>query len=312
MTWGIVINNNYMNRPMCPTFPMFGTYNRMFDMMMKFSMFQFFMNNLMKPQTYQQPRYVQPIILPPRQPQACYNMQNLGTCQSFYPNVSFNNNVCPEFDLFEGSKLFSNPDLLKSDISLTSTENPFSDAKNYRPTKVNKKGMFLKGKGKGTEYGPQFLARVKEIANNIKCDYKDLLAIMNSESGVDAKTVGYNGASGLICFMPQYFDVNRIRKMSPMEQLDLVEETIRKSKKAAGFADNAKLSKGDLYALVFLPARAGKDVLCRKGETGKNGRLLRYYEANAALDYNRDGVITKDEMASRIDRKYVSDYTFLA
>jgi len=139
----------------------------MFDMMMKFSMFQFFMNNLMRSQTYQQPRYVQPFMLPPRQPQACYNMQNLGTCQSFYPDVSFNNNVCPEFDLFEGSKLFSNPDLLKSDISLTSTENPFSDAKNYRPTKVNKKGMFLKGKGKGTEYGPQFLARVKEIANNI-------------------------------------------------------------------------------------------------------------------------------------------------
>ena len=173
-------------------------------------------------------------------------------------------------------------------------------------------GMTLRGRGKGTQYGPEFLNKVKQIAKNLNCNYRDLVAIMNSESSVDAKTVGYNGASGLICFMPQYFDVDRIRKMSPMEQLDLVEETIRKAKKAAGFADNAKLSKGDLYALVFLPARAGNDVLCRKGETGRNGRLLRYYEANAALDYNKDGVITKDEMASRIDRKYVSDYTFLA
>lgn len=192
------------------------------------------------------------------------------------------------------------------------TSTPSSRVQETDNSQPCSQGMTLRGKGKGTQYGPEFLNKVKQIAKNLNCNYRDLIAIMNSESSVDAKTVGYNGASGLICFMPQYFDVNRIRKMSPMEQLDLVEETIRKSKKAAGFADNAKLSKGDLYALVFLPARAGKDVLCRKGETGKNGRLLRYYEANAALDYNRDGVITKDEMASRIDRKYVSDYTFLA
>lgn len=194
----------------------------------------------------------------------------------------------------------------------TPASNPSSRTPETDNSQPCSQGMTLNGKGKGTQYGPEFLNKVKQIAKNLNCNYRDLIAIMNSESSVDAKTVGYNGASGLICFMPQYFDVAKIRKMSPMEQLDLVEETIRKSKKAAGFADNAKLSKGDLYALVFLPARAGKDVLCRKGETGKNGRLLRYYEANAALDYNHDGVITKDEMASRIDRKYVSDYSFLA
>ncbi len=194
----------------------------------------------------------------------------------------------------------------------TPASNPSSRAPETDNSQPCSQGMTLNGKGKGTQYGPEFLNKVKQIAKNLNCNYRDLIAIMNSESSVDAKTVGYNGASGLICFMPQYFDVAKIRKMSPMEQLDLVEETIRKSKKAAGFADNAKLSKGDLYALVFLPARAGNDVLCREGETGKNGRLLRYYEANAALDYNHDGVITKDEMASRIDRKYVSDYSFLA
>ena len=173
-------------------------------------------------------------------------------------------------------------------------------------------GMTLKGKGKGTQYGPEFLEKVKRIANNLNCNYRDLIAIMNSESSLNAQVVGYNGASGLICFMPQYFDTDKIRKMSPMEQLDLVEATIKKSKKAAGFADDAKLSKGDLYALVFLPARAGKEVLCREGETGKNGKLLRYYEANKALDFNHDGKITKNEMAARIDKKYVSDNTFLA
>ena len=184
-------------------------------------------------------------------------------------------------------------------------------------TQINEKelsnqGMTLKNKGKGTQYGPEFLNKVKTIAKNLNCNYRDLLAIMNSESSIDAKTVGYNGASGLICFMPQYFDVKKIRQMSPMEQLDLVEKTLKDTKKQAGYASDAKLSKGDLYALVFLPARAGREVLCTKGECGKNGKLLRYYEANSALDYNHDGKITKEEMATRIDKKYVSDFSFLA
>lgn len=177
---------------------------------------------------------------------------------------------------------------------------------------ISTQGMVLKNKGKGTQYGPEFLNRVKQIAKNLNCNYRDLLAIMNSESGINAKTVAKNGASGLICFVPQYYDVEKIRKMSPMEQLDLVEKTLQKSKVSRGFAADEKLSKGDLYALVFLPAKAKRDVLCTKGERDKNGRLLGYYESNSALDYNRDGKITKDEMATRIDKKYVSDTTFLA
>lgn len=173
-------------------------------------------------------------------------------------------------------------------------------------------GEILRGKGKGTQYGPEFLKRVKQIAKNLNCNYRDLLAIMNSESGINAKTVGKNGASGLICFMPEYFNVAKIRKMSPMEQLDFVESTIKSAKKIAGFASNAKLSKGDLYALVFLPGRAGNEVLCQKGERGKDGRLLNYYESNSELDYNGDKKITKEEMATRIDKKYVSNKTFLA
>lgn len=192
------------------------------------------------------------------------------------------------------------------------TDNDDSEPEVATDNTARPEGMTLRGKGKGTKYGPQFLKRVKQIAKNLNCNYRDLIAIMNSESGVDAKTVGRNGASGLICFMPQFFDVAEIRNMSPMEQLDLVEKTLKKSKASAGFSPNDKLSKGDLYALVFLPGRAGREVLCTKGEKGRNGKLLSYYESNSALDYNHDGKITKDEMASRIDRKYVSDNTFLA
>jgi hypothetical protein len=106
--------------------------------------------------------------------------------------------------------------------------------------------------------------------------------------------------------MPQYFDTKKIVKMSPIDQLDVVEDTIMKAKRMAGFSANAKLSKADLYALVFLPARANQEVLCKRGEGNS------FYESNAALDYNKDGKITKQEMAHRIDNKYVSDQSFLA
>ena len=174
------------------------------------------------------------------------------------------------------------------------------------PGNISTNGVLLKGKGKGTQYGPAFLAKVKRIANNLNCNYRDLIAIFNSEFGVEANKTAKNGAVGLICFMPKYFDTKKIVKMSPIDQLDVVEQTIMRSKKRAGFAPNAKLSKADLYALIFLPARANREVLCQRGEGNS------FYESNKALDYNKDGKITKTEMAHRIDNKYVSDRSFLA
>ena len=239
-----------------------------------------------------------------------YAMSGFGTYQApqtfqYNPQASTN-----PFAITPGT--VTSPTTPSSSSSTTTQKDDAPEAETPADNSPRPEGMTLRGKGKGSQYGPQFLKKVKQIAKNLNCNYKDLMAIINSESGVNAKTVGSNGASGLICFMPQFFDVAKIRRMSPMEQLDLVEETIRKAKKQAGFADNAKLKKGDLYALIFLPARADREVLCTKGERNKNGKLLSYYESNSALDYNHDGKITKDEMATRIDKKYVSDKTFLA
>ena len=204
---------------------------------------------------------------------------------------------------------FTKPLQLKTPVPVTYTRQdatPSSNETSAPAGNVSTKGVFLKGKGKGTQYGPEFLAKVKKVANNLNCDYRDLIAIFNSEFGVEANKTASNGAVGLICFMPQFFDTKKIVKMTPLEQLDVVEETIMRSKKRAGFAADARLSKADLYALVFLPARANREVLCQKGEGN------RFYESNAALDYNKDGKITKTEMAHRIDKKYVSDQSFLA
>lgn len=239
------------------------------------------------------------------------------------PTVTYNNDDISKLAMNLASGTISaiqNLDFSKPAITsqITSTQN--SSAQSYTEktqlTEVNDgsrpQGMTLSGKGVGTKYGPAFLEKVKQISQRLNCNYRDLLAIFNSEFGIEANKTAKNGAVGLICFMPQFFDTRSIVKMSPLEQLDVVEQTIMKSKKSAGFAPDAPLSKGDLYALVFLPGRAGNEVLCKKGERGKNGKLLSYYESNSALDYNHDGVITKSEMAHRIDTKYVSDQTFLA
>ncbi len=156
-----------------------------------------------------------------------------------------------------------------------------------------------------------FLKRTKQIARKINCDYKDLLALMNSESKINSKAVNSSsGATGLIQFTPQTAKdlgttTAELKNMSPVEQLDYVEKYLVKYKKAAGFKANEKLDAGDLYALVFLPGRANRDILTDESE--------KYYAANApALDLNNDGKITKDELSRRMMTHRVSDSIFLA
>lgn len=160
------------------------------------------------------------------------------------------------------------------------------------------------------KYGPEFLKKVKEIAQRLNCNYRDLLGVMNSESGIKADKKNPNSsATGLIQFMEKTAKslgttTAALRNMSPIEQLDYVEKCISKSKQMAGFAPDAKLSGGQLYALIFLPARAQREVLTSSGEA--------YYSANRGLDANKDGKITISELDARVKSKYVSDSTFLA
>ena len=160
------------------------------------------------------------------------------------------------------------------------------------------------------KYGPEFLKKVKEIAQRLNCNYRDLLGVMNSESGIKADAKNPNSsASGLIQFMEQTAKslgttTAALRNMSPIQQLDYVEKCISKSKQMAGFAPDAKLSGGQLYALIFLPARAKNEVLTSSGEG--------YYSANRGLDSNKDGKITVSELGARVKSKYVGDSTFLA
>ena len=181
---------------------------------------------------------------------------------------------------------------------------------NYATSSISSAGSKGRAGLNSTEYGPAFLDKVKQIAQRINCDYRDLLGVMNSESGINASAKNPNGsATGLIQFIESTArslgtSTSQLRRMSPMKQLDYVEKFLVKNKSCAGFSSGHKLSAGELYALVFLPARANRQVLASRGEA--------YYSANKGLDINKDGKITKDELGNRVLSKRVSDRSFYA
>ena len=165
----------------------------------------------------------------------------------------------------------------------------------------------LKSSAVAAKLGPEFLSKVKEIAKRLKCDYKDLIGLMNSESGLNPQAVNKRSrATGLIQFMPATArelgtTVDELRNMSALEQLDYVEKYLSNAKNIR-FGKNEKLDAGELYALTYLPARANRSVLAKSHE--------KYYTWNRGLDLNGDGKITKSELAQRVQDKQVSDMYF--
>lgn len=161
-----------------------------------------------------------------------------------------------------------------------------------------------------SQYGPEFLAKVKQIAQRLNCNYRDLLALMNAESGINASAKNpYSSATGLIQFIDSTAKslgttVEQLRVMSPIDQLDYVEKYLQRAKASAGFGAGEYLSGGQLYALTLYPAKARNEVLITSGGNA--------YSMNKGLDLNKDGQITKSELDARMKRFYVSDNSFLA
>lgn len=154
-----------------------------------------------------------------------------------------------------------------------------------------------------------FISKAKLVAKNVGCNYDDLLSIMNSESGLNPQAQnGSSGAVGLIQFtgvaiqsMNKRYGLNltkdKIKNMTAVEQLDLVEKYINMAKGSV-FSAGAKLSGADLYSLIFLPGRAARDTLTQRGEA--------YYSANKGLDINNDGKITKSDLTQRVNSKKIT------
>ncbi|MDO5307421.1 MAG: transglycosylase SLT domain-containing protein [bacterium] len=149
-----------------------------------------------------------------------------------------------------------------------------------------------------------FYNKVVQVAKRIKCSPDDLMALMNSESNLNpASQNPSSNATGLIQFMPSTAmglgtSVENLKTMSAEQQLVYVEKYFLGVKKSAGYKDTDTIGAGTLYALTFLPKFAKQDILVTKNND-PNG----YYRNNAGLDFDKDGKITKADLAKQLDKK---------
>ncbi len=141
-------------------------------------------------------------------------------------------------------------------------------------------------------------AEIKKIAKELNFDPQALIGVIYAESGGNPQAVNkLGGATGIIQFMPKTAQslgttTAELARMNVEQQLVYVKKYLINAKRSAGFAPNEKLSNGQLYALVFMPGKAKKDILCSAG--------TKAYAWNKGLDANKDGKITTQELGQRI------------
>lgn len=149
-----------------------------------------------------------------------------------------------------------------------------------------------------------FYNKVVQVAKRIKCNPDDLMALMNSESNLNpASQNPSSNATGLIQFMPTTAkglgtSVEKLKTMSAEQQLVYVEKYLLEVKKSAGYNDTDTIDAGTLYALTFLPKFAKQEILVAQDNDPRG-----YYKNNAGLDFNKDGKITKADLAKQLDKK---------
>lgn len=296
----IGFNNFYMNNFM-PAFgmnPFMGGCYNSFNPMFQFGM----MNSLFgMPQMFSFPSFSMPMFSPFSMSNSMMPMGgNIFSMATPAMAMSAMNPMAGLSTMFNGINLLNQYTSNFGSLLTKKAENADADTDNSP----------IKDTGKLDKH---FLKKTKKIAKKLNCDYQDLLALMNSESGLNPKAT-CGSYVGLIQFGDaaitelrtkcgcKGLTKEKILNMSRIEQLDLVEKLLMYNKKWK-FAPNAKLSAGDLYAMILAPGRADREVLYSRGESG-------YNKTNAKMDYNNDGKITKSEMSRRIREKSVNESIF--
>jgi len=137
-----------------------------------------------------------------------------------------------------------------------------------------------------------------KTAKNIGIEPDYLYKVIMIESS--GRTTAYNkytGAVGLIQFIPSTYKAwgltgEEILSMSKREQLKLVERYFKGFKNLKSFTD--------VYLAVFYPAAIGKPNDYILGSEKSENLSLKIARKNRALDLNKDGYITKDEIKKTI------------
>lgn len=152
----------------------------------------------------------------------------------------------------------------------------------------------------GAKVSQEFRVRVREIGGNLNIDPSWLMAVMGFETGysfsASVKNPG-SSATGLIQFTSSTAkglgtSTAQLSRMTDVQQLDWVEKYFNQYK---GRINNL----GDCYMAVFWPAGIGKPDAYVIATSPSS-----VYNANAGLDINRNGTITRGEAVSRVNDSY--------
>lgn len=255
-----------------------GMFNRMFGGFNPFCGFNF-------TPTFFMPTYNASVFTPYSIPSVNMSFQN-------FSMPAMNNTF--DWSAVNTGNLWSSLPMGDSFVSNVSRNYSDSDTSNFS---YDAEALKNKWQKKNSHLTQAFFNKVVQVAKRVNCDPNDLMCLMNSESGLKTTAVNKgSGATGLIQFMPSTAkslgtSCSALKSMSPEEQMVYVEKCIMNSKKAAKLG-NQKIGPGTLYALIFLPARAGRDILTSTGE--------KYYSSNKGLDVDKDGKISKADLAKRI------------
>lgn len=149
----------------------------------------------------------------------------------------------------------------------------------------------------------KFKEKVIAIATRLNTDPNFLMAAMAFETGREFQADTKNptsGATGLIQFMPKTANwlgtsTEALAQMSEIDQLDFVEKYLR------SMSHGKKLATlSDVYMTILWPKAVGKPesyVLFRHPSNT--------YKQNKGLDVSKDGLITKAEAASKVEKQLV-------
>lgn len=176
-----------------------------------------------------------------------------------------------------------------------------------KPAAPDTTGAAPSGDGRiawGAKVSKAFKKRVVDLCAGLGCDPSFLMAAMAFETGerFTADVKNPSGATGLIQFMPSTAEglgttTAKLAKMSPVEQLDYVDAYF------APFRGRVK-TLSDVYMAILWPKGVGKPesyVLFSKPSV--------QFKQNAGLDGNKDGVVTKAEAASKVEKKLIKGMT---
>lgn len=146
----------------------------------------------------------------------------------------------------------------------------------------------------------EFINKVKTVSGNLGCNYVDLLCCMQFESGMNPaqRNLAGGSATGLIQFLEvtaQKLGTTTaiLAGMTRVQQMDYVEQYFNK------FTPIKKIKSpalSDVYMGILAPAYCGKSD---NYPVYSKANSPQAYYANAGLDANGDGTITKAEAAAK-------------